>query len=113
MVYKNSKLTALIAHNSTFIDFGASQHMFNQKGCVWEYVTNIQINCTKAEQLNAIHIGTVKSNISEILHDALYVPNLKYNLISIRVIIKKGRDIMFKKDSTVITIDNLSMINII
>jgi hypothetical protein len=106
-MYKNSKPTALIAaHNTTYIDSGASQHMFNQKDAFEDMSpTRAQINCAGTEQLKATHVGTIELGASETLHDVLYVPDLKHNLMSVCAVTKGGKNVMFKTDGTVVTID--------
>jgi hypothetical protein len=63
--YKNSKPTALIAYEPTFIDSGASQHMFNSEAVFEDMApTQAQINCAGTEQLRATHVGTVDSGVT-------------------------------------------------
>ncbi|GAC1660287.1 MAG: hypothetical protein PVS3B3_30240 [Ktedonobacteraceae bacterium] len=51
-------------------------------------------------------MGTVDIGTQEILRDVLYVPGLQHNLISVRALTKDGKDVIFKRDGTVETIDD-------
>ena len=79
--------------------------------------TNITITCANEGEVAATHVGNVNirfknseynfSNLSPLiqLHNALLVPSLKYNLISVPALIKDGNSIWFSQDGSVILKD--------
>ena len=107
--YKNSQPKANLASNAMIIDSGTTQHMFNQLD-IFEDITprESHITCANAQRIKSIHIRTVEVNntgVSETLRNVLYAPELQYNLVSVRALTKDGKDVLFKQDGTVETID--------
>src|SRR5271163_673564 len=59
--------------------------------------------------MKSTHIGTVDIDVGvhEKLQNVLYVPELQHNLLSVRALTKDGgKDVIFKKDGTVETVDD-------
>ena len=109
--YKNSKQQkANLAYNATIIDSGATQHMFNRMDAFGEISPReSHIACANSQQMKSTHIGTVDIDVGvhEKLQNVLYVPELQHNLLSVRALTKDGgKDVIFKKDGTVETVDD-------
>ncbi|CAN1315366.1 Retrovirus-related Pol polyprotein from transposon TNT 1-94 [Linum perenne] len=76
--------------DSWIIDTGASDHMCNSLKHFISYkpASNIRITLPNNSSVPATHIRLAKSDNGLLLHDALYVPNFAFNLISVSKLTK-------------------------
>lgn len=90
--------------NSWFVDSGASSHMTNRKGMLQNIrmIKKKEILIANNEKLEGNLIGDIKLNstlkgkeISSIIQNVLYVPNLCANLLSVIQLNKQGYRVLF------------------
>ena len=114
---KRSSNTAQVnmaqANLVTVIDSGATQHMFNRLdlfGTTTE--RNSRVKCANNQELKSSLVGPVELEMqgttTKILQDALYVPELRQNLLSVRALTKEGNDVIFRRNGTVELVEDNS-----
>jgi len=108
-----SKASVAVGKYDTIIDSGATQHMFNNAG-VFENMLprKLNISCANAQEIEATHEGFVDLQFGDdfVMHlqNALYVPKLNHNLLSVRALNKEGHDVIFHRNGSVVLTDNES-----
>lgn len=112
LAYEISFITGNVNENKFIIDSGATSHMCSRK----EWFTSLKpstgkIKCaSKAAMLDVegtgnIH-GKISDNISIILKDVLYVPNLNAQLISVKNIESADFCVIFKNEEVFLEKEN-------
>jgi transposase InsO family protein len=106
-----SKASVAVGEYATVIDSGASQHMFNSAEVFEDMLPRkLNVSCANAQEIEATHEGFVDlqfgDNLAMRLQNALYVPKLNHNLLSVRALNKEGHDVVFRRNGSVVLTDN-------
>ena len=90
------------------IDSGATHHMFGDKSVFDKDLRPIEstVSCANAGKMRATDVGYVNLNNDDgsvmRLQNALYVPKLNRNLLSVRGLNEDGYNVIFRHDGKVI-----------
>lgn len=86
----------------TLLDSGASNHMFRDAQMfneMWDYVANIE-TAKEGEMMRTRRAGNVNlrtnKNFNVHLYNALFVPNLNFNIVSVSRIESTGKAVLFR-----------------
>jgi len=102
-----------LGSNLWIIDSGASQHMTHEKNLLHnmrQLDHPILVRLPKSFKVKVFQIGSVILNSDIELHDVLYVPSFKHNLLSINQLCKQlDCDVIFNKNACILQVLSLKM----
>lgn len=94
----NSDINAI---NGWVIDSGATNHLSHQRSSFTSFKTlpNTNVTLPNGDLVNVVGIGNINLGSHMVLTDVLYIPQFKFNLLSVSCITKKMYCVWFDEFS--------------